>query len=231
MPPEQSIQPLNVAAATLLVQLILITLLAFTFSLCRAQRWEATELRILGGRFAHGRQLHISPILFVALASFAVLLISDDLYSIWSPIFQGVGINTISAATAISVVFILDLLLVGYLVFSTGGSRASPFLSALFTIPSLAIFLRLPPSMFFSYAAVAVVVYLLFLSPRSEAARPGQIAAVFMNIACLLLSLFTGYITRPVPINELKASQGSTVPAQAAPQPSSLNPAHGPPLQ
>lgn len=224
MLPEQSIQPLNVAAATLLVQLILITLLAITSSLCSAQRWVGlSELRILGGRFTPGSQLRKSPTLFVALASFAVLLISDDLYSIWSPIFQGVGINTISAASAISIVFILDLLLTGYLVFSTGGSTTSPFLSALFTIPSLAIFLRLPPSMFFSYAVVAVVIYLLLLSPASEGmrARPGQFAAVFLSIACLLLSMFTGYITRPVPIDELKHSLSSTVPAFPAQQLSS----------
>lgn len=215
MAPEQSIQPLNVAAATLLVQLILITLLAITSSLCRAKRWEVTEMRILGGRFSPSR-LHKSPTLFVALASFAVLLISDDLYSIWSPIFQGVGINTMSAATAISVVFILDLVLVGYLIFSTGGSRASPFLSALYTIPPLAIFLRLPPSMFLSYAAVAVGIYLFLLAPSSEDSRPGQYAAVFMSIACLSLTMFTGYITRPVPINELKVSSNNIGSEQTA---------------
>ena len=150
---DQSIHPLNVAAATLLVQLILISLLGITSSLCQTQSWERADLRILGGRFSPGGRLRRSPTLFVALASFAILLISDDLYSIWSPFFRGVGINTMSTSTAISTLFVLDLLLVGYLIFSTGGSRSSPFLSALFTIPSLAIFLRLPPSMFIFYAA------------------------------------------------------------------------------
>ncbi len=209
MSPEQSIQPLNVAAATLLVQLILIALLAITSSLCRTQNWEASEMRILGGRFSPGSKLYRSPTLFVALATFAVLLISDDLYSIWSPIFQGVGINTMSTFTAISVVFILDLLLVGYLISVTGGSRSSPFLPALFTVPPLAIFLRLPPSMFFSYAAVATVIYLVLFSLRSDDPRPGQMAGAFLSIACLLLSMFTGYITRPVPINELSKAPSS----------------------
>ena len=216
MSPEQSIHPLNVAAATLLVQLILIALLAITTSLCRSQKWEANELRILGGRFSPGSKLYRSPTLFVALVTFAVLLISDDLYLIWSPIFQGVGINTMSSFTAISVVFVLDLLLVGYLIFVTGGSRSSPFLPALFTIPPLAIFLRLPPSMFFSYAALATIVYLLLLSPRSEDPRPGQMAGAFLSIACLLLSMFTGYITRPVPINELHVAPVLNAPHSSA---------------
>lgn len=200
MAPEQSIQPLNVAAATLLVELLLITLLAITSSLLRGRRWDPVKEHIEGGL------LRRSPTLFVALASFAVLLISDELYSIWSPIFQGVGINTISAAAAIGTVFILNLFLVGYLIFATGGSRTSPFLSALFTIPALAIFLRLPPSMFITYAVIASLVYLLLLAPNLERVQSNQSAAAFMNISCLLLSMFTGYITRPVPINELKAT-------------------------
>ncbi|MDA8447471.1 hypothetical protein [Paracidovorax valerianellae] len=224
MAPEQSIQPLNVAAATLLIQLLLITLLAITSSLFRGKRWEpARESRLdLGLRAEEhiaGMPLRRSPTLFVALASFAVLLISDELYSIWSPIFQGVGINTISAAAAIGTVFILNLSLVGYLVFATGGSRSSPFLSALFTIPALAIFLRLPPSMFITYAIVACFLYLLLLVPTLERVQANQSAAAFMNISCLLLSMFTGYITRPVPINELKASSSKpaiSVPAAAS---------------
>lgn len=212
---EQSIQPLNVAAATLLIQLLLITLLAVTSSLYRSAGWEPRMS--LGSEVALSpHPLRKSPTLFVAIISFATLLISDELYTIWSPIFQGVGINTISAFTAISIVFIVDLLLVGYLVVATGGSKASPFTSALFTIPALAIFLRLPPSMFFTYAVVAGLVYLVLLSPQFETQSKTQAAAAFMNISCLLLSMFTGYITRPVPIDQLRPS----VPHVAQPSPS-----------
>ena len=219
MTPEQSIEPLNVAAATLLVQLLFIALLAITSSLYRAQRWASPEDRLVGQRFLPGASLHRSPTLFVALLSFAALLISDELYSTWSPIFQGVGINTISAAVAIGIVFILDLLLVGYLILSTGGSSSSPFLSALFTIPALAIFLRLTPTMFFTCALVASLIYLILLAPGIERAISGHSASAFMNISCLLLSMFTGYITRPVPINELKttADQHLRTPAASAP--------------
>lgn len=224
MAPEQSIQPLNVAAATLLIELLLITLLAITSSLFRGGRWEfpGSSLRGLGlpaEEHIARAQLRRSPTLFVALASFAALLISDELYSIWSPIFQGVGINTISAATAIGIVFILNLFLVGYLVYATGGSRTSPFLSAIFTIPALAIFLRLPPSMFITFAVVACVIYLALLVPGLERVQSNQSAAAFMNISCLMLSMFTGYITRPVAINDLKAiapQAAITAPASSA---------------
>jgi cation transport ATPase len=222
---EQSIQPLNVAAATLLVELLLITLLAITSSLFQGRRWEPERSSRLGlpaeGHIA-GAQLRRSPTLFVALASFAVLLISDELYSIWSPIFQGVGINTISAAAAIGTVFILNLFLVGYLMYATGGSRNSPFLSALFTIPALAIFLRLPPSMFTTYAVVACVIYLVLLAPSFERVQSSQSAAAFMNISCLLLSMFTGYITRPVPINELKAAMPHPALIESVSKPSAI---------
>lgn len=82
-------------------------------------------------------------------------------------------------------------------------SRTSPFLSALFTIPALAIFLRLPPSSFLAFAGMAAVIYVLLLTPGMERQQPSQKPAAFMNLACLFLSIFTGYITRPVPINEL----------------------------
>lgn len=201
---EQSIQPLNVAAATLLVQLMFMLLLSITASIYHSQRSLPYSRVSLDRIVLPSRQLRRSPTLFVALCSFLVLLLSDDLYSIWSPLFQGVGINTFSSTTAIGIVFIVDLGLVAYLLGASGGSRSSPFLTSLFTLPALAIFLRLPPNMFFTYAAIASAIYFVLLVPAFDRDQPGQSAAAFMNIACLLLSMVTGYITRPVPITELK---------------------------
>lgn len=203
MLPEQSIQPLNVAAATLLVQLFLMSLIAIASSLFESKRWFKRVTRMLGSDLIEGKELKNSPTLFVALCSFAALLISDELYSIWSPIFQGVGINTISASKAIALVFVMDLFLVAYLMTSTGGSRTSPFVTVLFTIPALAIFLRLPPEQFLWFTVIAIIIYLVMLLEIFNRESSRQSAAAFTNIACLLLSMFTGYITRPIPINEL----------------------------
>jgi hypothetical protein len=203
MLPDQSIQPLNVAAATLLVQLFLMALIAVASSLFESRRWPQRVSPMLGRDPIETEELKKSPTLFVALGSFAVLLISDELYSIWSPIFQGVGINTISASKAIALVFGMDLFLVAYLMASSGGSRTSPFVAVLFTIPALAIFLRLPPAHFLSFTGLAIVIYLVMLVETFNRESSRQSAAAFTNIACLLLSMFTGYITRPIPINEL----------------------------
>lgn len=188
----------------MLVQLMFMLLLATTASIYHSQRQEPSGRIWLERPILPSNQLRRSPTLFVALGSFLVLLLSDDLYSIWSPIFQGVGINTITSTTAIGIVFVFDLALVAYLIGVSGGSRSSPFLSSLFTLPALAIFLRLPPNMFLTYAGIATAIYLMLLLPNLDKAQPGQRAAAFMNIACLLLSMVTGYITRPVPITDLK---------------------------
>ena len=205
MTAQQSIQPLNIAAATLLIQVILLTLIGIATSIYTARVLVPDEsYRTTGQRYLTGGVIRRSPTLFVTLFSIAVLLISDELYLTWSPIFQGVGINTISTATAINLVFGLDLILVGYLIYATGGSRKSPFVATLMTIPALAIFLRLSPGVFITYAVIAALIYLLFLAPIRELGQPTIGAVAFMNIACLLLSMFTGYITRPVSISELK---------------------------
>ena len=203
MTPEQSIQPLNVAAATLLIQLMFVGILGVTSTLYQARRWGMSPVSALDERMLPPSQLRRSPTTLLALGSFALLLISDELYSIWSPLFQGVGINTMSARTAIFLVFALNLSVVGYLIAVTGGSRNSPFLSALFTLPALAIFLRLPPSSFLTFSGMAGLIYIVLLAPGIERQQPSQKPAAFMNLACLFLSIFTGYITRPVPINEL----------------------------
>jgi hypothetical protein len=213
---EQTIQPLNVAAATLLVQLLFMTLLAIASSLYDSQRPSTDAPRMLVLQSGVGLQLRKTPTLFVALLSFAVLLVSDELYLIWSPIFQGVGINTISAANSIAIVFYLDFALVIYLIACSGGGSMSPFVPALFTLPALAIFLRLPPVQFFQFTVVSAVAYIFSLllnqpeGHKSFEKTPRQFAAAFMNIACLFLSMFTGYITRPVSIGELTPPVATT---------------------
>lgn len=212
---EQSIQPLNVAAATLLIQLIFVGILGVTSTLYQARRLSIPSVSALGEGMLPQSQLRRSPTTLLALGSFALLLISDELYSIWSPLFQGVGMNTMSASTAIALVFVLNLSVVGYLIAVTGGSRSSPFLSALFTLPALAIFLRLPPSSFLTFSAMASVIYVVLLAPGIDRQQASQKPAAFMNLACLFLSIFTGYITRPVPINELPTPETRASPVGA----------------
>ncbi|MCZ8158499.1 MAG: hypothetical protein O9256_01155 [Rhizobiaceae bacterium] len=220
MTAEQSIQPINVAAATLLVQVLFLAILGTAGRLYRARRWSMRPISSGDIGDLPPGLLRTTPITFLALASFTLLLLSDDLYRIWSPLFQGVGISTFQSSTAIFLVYLLNLWAVGFLMFETGGSQSSPFVSALFTVPALAIFLRMPPWAFITIAAISALIYLLLLAPGISRKQPSQAPTAFMNIACLVLAMLTGYVTRPVPITEMKATRAAspvqqTQPAQA----------------
>jgi hypothetical protein len=225
MQPEQSIQPLNVAGATLLVQVLLVSILGIGGRIFQG-RWTM-ENRTIGRASIEDfppLPLRTTPLTFLALSTFTLLLLSEDLYSVWSPLFHGLGISTIKTSTAILLVYVLNLWAVGYLVLRTGGSTSSPFLSALFTLPALAIFLRMPPWAFITVAVLTAIVYLVLLAPISGTRQPSQAPAAFMNIACLVLAMLTGYVTRPVPITELRPTPAFGVVAPPPPAASSNPP-------
>ncbi len=218
------------AAATLLIQIIFISILTITTCIyLKTQPQRRINTGLVGEASTGHRKntqnpTHI-PTLAIALASIIALLISDDFYGIWSPIFQGVEINTLSASNAIYLVFILDLILVSYLIYTSGGAKSSPFLTAIFTLPALGIFLRLPPTAFVTFALIATLLYLFLFIVPIERNQSAQKAAAFMNISCLLLSMLTGYITRPIPIDQLKSNEAHIVIAPTTPniQPACIN--------
>lgn len=225
-----SIAPLNVAAATLLIQIIFISILTITTCIyLKTQPQRRANTGLVGqpptGHRKTTQNPTYIPTLALALASITALLVSDDFYGIWSPIFQGVEINTLSASNAIYLVFVLDLILVSYLIYTSGGAKSSPFLTAIFTLPALGIFLRLPPTAFMTFALLATFLYLFLFIVPNERNQSAQKAAAFMNISCLLLSMLTGYITRPIPIDQLKSNESQIVNAPATPdsQPACIN--------
>ena len=210
----RDIQPLNVAGAALLMQVLFMVIVAAT-----SYMYKSAPLATAFPRHDHvsaaARRLLL--ILSVALASIAAILISDQFSAVWEPLFNGATIDTVSMAWSLNTMFVLDLLLIGYLVKGSGGSQRSPFSAALFTIPSLGIFLRTPPASFMSYAAISGAIYVLLLFGRgdevamddllrAQQAHLGKRAAAFMTIACLTLAMLTGYITRPIPVRGLDGS-------------------------
>lgn len=220
MSPEQSIQPLNVAAATLLVQVLLLAILGTAGRLYRARLNGIPPATTSNLYELPPGLLRTTPLTFLALSSFTLLLLTDDLYGIWSPLFQGVGITTFKSSTAILLVYLLNLWAIGYLMFQTGGSQSSPFTSALFTIPALAIFLRMPPWAFMTVALFSGLIYLVLLALPFGRPQPSRAPTAFLNIACLALAMLTGYVTRPVPITEMKAVERSRGEAEATAVPS-----------
>jgi hypothetical protein len=215
MQAEQTIQPINVAGAAMVVQVLLISVLGVGNHLCR----ESVRSGLPGFEKPE-RRATLGPL---ALFTLAVLLFTEDLYTLWSPLFPGLGLSTITTVNAILIVYFANLLSIGYLIHHTGGSASSPFLSALFTVPALAIFLRLPPPAFITVAFLAVVIYAVLLAIGGNGAlvldrsiapqRTSQRPVAFVNIACLGLALLTGYVTRPIPITDLQIQGLDRVPA------------------
>ena len=207
-----SVQPLNVAGAMLLVQIVLLALMAVTVSLCHrspSERAFGDELGWRGRSGASGEPPLTGLVLVLALISITVLVCSADVSKLWGPLFGGAGINAISTAAAMNTVFLMDTVFVAILIAGTGNSADSPFTGCLFTLPALAIFLRATPWAFLTFAALSGTIYLVL---SGEAAydrgtrKPALVGASrFMNIACLALSMLTGFITRPVPIDQLRA--------------------------
>ncbi len=216
MPSEQTIQPINVAAATFLVQLLFLAILGI------AERFRSNRTDV-----AQSPE-QSPPLMFLSVASFAVLALANDFYQIWSPLFPGLSITTISTSTAVLLVQLMNLSVVTYLMLQTGCSENSPYTAALFTIPALGIFLRMPPWVFITLTVLSAISYLWLFNPRVAWGRrrpQNRSATAFMNIGCLLLATLTGYVTRPVPITEFQSKPTSRVgtanePDRPVPQPS-----------
>lgn len=208
------IQALNVAGAALLMQVLFIVIVAITSHLYNPAIASSTyanheRIKVDASRFPW--------ILSTALASIAVILMSDQFSTVWEPLFNGATISTISTIWALNIMFALDLALISYLVRGSGGSQQSPFAPALFIIPSLGIFLRTPPAAFISYSVLSAGIYWYHLyGARSrynsleaiqlQSEKIQRRAAAFMTLSCLLLAMLTGYITRPIPVPGMSGS-------------------------
>lgn len=204
---HQAIQPLNVTGAAFLIQIILLGMLTITVFIM-----QSGESRL--PRFPERPVPNVRHLAFLILGftlfSFAILLASEEVIAVFGRLFEGHGlpIGNFKARSALSIVFSLDILLFGILIYQTGGSKDSPFTPVLFMLPSLAIFLRESPERFVLYAVFTGLVFLLLLIPRFSRQAPDEnphyrYSFAFVAIACLALSLFIGYITRPVPIEQL----------------------------
>ncbi|HEY9100425.1 MAG TPA: hypothetical protein VIN38_16285 [Thiobacillus sp.] len=205
MSPPQLLLPIHVIAATLLIQLILMIILAIgLFLFVRGER-----LIDVAQPFRAVSMFSLALLLLGAtLASFSFILLSNDFYKVWGALFPGVTFSTIEARTALSIVFVMDLALTAILMMVTGGSKHSPFSAVLFMIPALAIFLRESAGWFIAYALISASVFLVLLNmparnPDSDSNPFYKKAFAFISLACLALLMFIGYITRPLSLDEI----------------------------
>lgn len=203
------VQPVGLLGATLAVQLCVMLLVAVT------NRVLPQEGRLLL------RPSCDQAVLWMALTTVFCIVASDDLYRLTAPMFGDLAFSgALSRDTTFGALFVTDLLLVFRLIHVTGGSKSSPFTGLLFLLPTVAIFLREPPTRFLSYAALTAILYCLGLlierspggpvdilrgalsgsPPDYSIVRTNTPAHAIVNLGCLAIGITTGYVTRPLPI-------------------------------
>ena len=147
------LQPIGLIGATLFIQLCLLALMFITN-------------RMLPERgVVHLRSKCDRATLVLAIVTVACMVASDEMYRAWAPILGDLAFSSgIGRGATYLLLFIVDLVIAFWLVTLTGGSKGSPYTSTLFALPSLAIFLREPPSRFVTYTAIAAIFYVIGLN-------------------------------------------------------------------
>ncbi|MCP2517380.1 hypothetical protein M5J07_20745 [Achromobacter mucicolens] len=191
------LEPLNIAGATFVLQLVLIVIFALGVFL------DGTPSR------QNSKYQQLLTILTAMIISLLILSISDRFYPIWQPMLGEVAFEPpLSQGSALSIIFGLDYMTAYVLIRQSGGGRDSPFAPILFLLPTLSIFLRLPGMLTVIFGAATAVLFTVsigFSNPRQSAFSasyeyPGQrsmAAFQVVTILCLIVTLLTGYITRP----------------------------------
>lgn len=195
------LEPLNIAGATFVLQLILILIFVIGVVL------DATPSR-QGLKY---RQLVI--IILAMILSLIILAISDTFYPIWQPMLGEVAFDPLfTQDDALALIFGLDYLTAYLLIRQSGGGRDSPIGPVLFLLPTLSLFLRMPGPIILIYGAATALFFTLsvgFASERQSAFSasyeyPGQrsmVAFQVVTILCLVVTIGTGYITRPMAVS------------------------------
>ena len=197
------IKPINVAAALLIIQFFLCLIWVVGIITTRVQKVGTVDTD------EFGKVTALVLVIATVLASVFICVLTRDFYPVWSPILGDLTLPTIAGHTGVLLIFMLDLVTASILMLSTGGAKDSAFTAILFLIPALAIFLRESPWRFFGYAFFAGIVYVLSLTHKASVRRyktievnspSNHFAQGWVNVMCLLLTMITGYITRPLSI-------------------------------
>jgi hypothetical protein len=193
-----NLKPVNVAGATIVVQVCLLTIVTVATLVENETEIESRRDR---------KQRAYEPTVVLAILTIIAVALSADFYQVWSPLMGDVQLPTFGRSGAFLFVFMLDIIATMMLITWTGGSRSSPFTSMLFLIPALAIFLREPPWKFLMYATIVGIYYFFTCVDRERYKMPlgwsadGSLQSHrVVNIGCLALAMLTGYITRPIAV-------------------------------
>lgn len=122
----------NIVAGALIMQIALVAILAVGLALYGVAgpdakpRWVRKPWTLL---------------VFASLCGFGPLILSEDVTSLGRALFGNRHLALFSLSLAIKTTMVVNLFVVAGLITSTGGTKGSPFTSALFALPVFSIFL------------------------------------------------------------------------------------------
>ncbi len=167
-------------------------------------KWGTTLNRSKKSALTSDRTL--SFVVLTLLFTVLLLALTDGYYAVWSPMLGQLTLPTFPVRTALGILFFWDVFVFAALISLSGGAAASPFTSALFLVPALAIFLRVPVWLFLTYSSLCGILYLLLSAEKFELPSvyeeqsTNMAAHRFVNLMCLSLATLIGLITAPSPI-------------------------------
>jgi len=186
---------LTLAAGALVAQTCFLLILVVGLLLLEtphSQRLGQFPLRIPSGH---------TVLLSVAVLSLAVLALSDSIRASWGPLTGDLTPASVPDSTAMTFLFLADIVGVSLLVAGTGGSQSSPFQATFFLVPTLALFLREPLGRTVLYAAFAGLCFSLFMpskyGSRDDRTPANRLSYWFVSVASLALTVYIGLATRP----------------------------------
>lgn len=199
MTPPDGIQPVNIIAATILMQIFLILIMYIGVQLIKR---IANHARIFNS-YPITTLVFAWRILPFSIITIVLLLFSNDFTGLWAPLFPGLPLPTLASSDTVLLVVAANIIFVSYLIYLSGGSQASPFSSILFTLPTLSIFLRVP---FKGVLFFVILVWITFSTTYIVYSKPqekidhlkGYFSTAFyaISVMCLLLTTLIAYVTR-----------------------------------
>ena len=190
----EQVTPVNITAAAMIMQFSISIIVAMAAAMLRwYEQYDSFNY------FKPGRLASIWVIIGFSLSTMGLLLFSDQLSSVWRPLFGGAGFNGLPWSLALATVFVADAVWIAIMVARSGGSMDSAFSPVWYILPPMALFLREPGGRLILYLVVITILFSYNLYAPLNPSRQGRhkIAYWTVSIACLVLTTFIGYITRP----------------------------------
>jgi hypothetical protein len=152
------------------------------------------------------REALVAGFILLALALLTVvpLMLTSGYTAIWIPYFGGSTEIGIQRSASIALMFVFDILALSALVWKTGGSLNTPFQTIYFLLPALAIFLREPVIrllLYFTFVTTSFTLLMFLVAEHSwynSSVPIHRLAYWLMAVACFALSMYIGYVTRPI---------------------------------